>query len=274
MDEDIQTGVMPEQTTEVSTEVETNTPEQPEGEQKEVAPASQENKEPNEVEKVKFGMQKRIDKLTARQAQAERALQEAQAELQKLKPSKIEDAPREEDFDSIEAFLKAQGKWEARQEFEAEQRELQNKAKKDAYEKQMSARRAIFEEKEAEIRAEKPDYDNAVSVVNEAIDDLDPSLPGLKAFKHIMLNLENLPAMTYHLGTNPEIIEKLKGCTSEIEMARTLFIEEYKLQSAPKDKKPKQPNPPNPLRGANGGASSKREEEMSGRELRKKAGLI
>ena len=278
MSEEALAAETPEIPVETSAEVETNNaPEKTDGEEKqESAPAEkpEEKPEPSELDKYKHATQKRIDALTARRSQAERALQAAQEELQRLRPKESDEAPKEDDFENTEDYLKELGKWEARQEFKKEQQEAADKQRKDAYEKQMNARRAVFAEKEAAMREKAPDYDDAISVLHSAIDEVGNNAPGMKAFRNIMLSFEDLPAMSYHLGKNPDVIEKLKGAKSDIDIARILFIEEYKLQNAPKKEETKKPEPPNPLRGAKGSAPSKKEDEMSGKELRKKYGLI
>lgn len=271
MTDDVTTEVINEVTA-PETKADAAKPEQPAGENKEVAADQSEPKEPTEAERVKHSMQKRVDKLTARLSERERALQQAMAELEKAKPAKTDGPPQEGDFESTEEYLKALGRYEERQEREAKDKEAKQAAAKKAHEELITARRADYDAKEAELRTTYPDYDDATAVVADALNEYEPNNPGAKAFANIMLNLENTPAMTYHLGKNPEVLEQLRTAKSEFDLARILFVEEYKLKSAPKTKQSPQPSPPKPLSGS--GSATRSEDALSGRELRKKAGLI
>jgi len=139
-------------------EVDTQTSDLPEDvkQEDEAAPESEakieDKPEPTEAEKVKYGMQKRIDKQTAKMAEMERLLQEAQMELQKHIVAPKQDAPKEEDFATYEEFLKAQGRWEVVQE-QKEAQQKQAQADRDAaYQKTIAERKAMFEEKEVEFK--------------------------------------------------------------------------------------------------------------------------
>ena len=227
---------------------------------------TQDKPEPTEAEKVRYAMQKRIDRQTARNAQMERELAELREKSAKIEQPKQDDGPKEADFETVEDYLIAKGKWEAKQEFAAEQK---TKADQETQAKQMqilNERRKEFEKKEAEFRASKPDYDEAVAVVNEYVAAADKATPGFGVFRDIMMECNDLAAMSYHLGKNPDIIEGLQNARP-VEVARTLFRLEQELENAPKVKT--QPKAA-PLKPVGGSPVQKTDEVLSGKDLLKK----
>ena len=90
------------------------------------AQAPAENKEPTEADKVRHAMQKRIDRLTAKSSQLEQQYQEMLQKVQKYEQHK-NDAPKEDDFETVEDYLKAVGKWEAKQETAKAEQESRQK---------------------------------------------------------------------------------------------------------------------------------------------------
>jgi len=232
-----------------------------ETEAKEVKP------ELTEVEKIKHATQKRIDKLTAKSSQLEQKYQEAIQELEKYKQPQTNDAPKEDDFETVEDYLKAVGKWEAKQEAakaDQERRQLEAKA---AYEAKISAKRAEFETKEAEMRKTTPDYDETVQVLNEHVDTVDKNTPGFQVFRDVLMGSNDMAALSYHLGKNPDLLESMQKM-EPIQVARTLFRLELELENAPKAKPVSQPTPPKPTSG--GAKTSKALEDLSYAELKKK----
>jgi len=168
-----------------------------------------EKPEPTEAEKVKAAMQKRIDKQTAQRAALQRRIAELEASVAKPVEQK-DDAPKEADFSSYEDYLKAVGKYEAKQEIEAKQAEAKNAELAKAYQAKMEAGRAEFVAKEAEFRKSVPDYDDAVEVLNETIQAANHNSQGFQVFKDILLAAPDLPALSYHLGKNPDLLDEMQ----------------------------------------------------------------
>jgi predicted nucleic acid-binding Zn-ribbon protein len=129
-------------------------------------------------EKAVAAMQKRIDRLTARLHDAER--QKAQ------QPTKA-DAPKPEDFDTQEDFLIAKGKFEAKQEFAEAEKAKAKEAEERAYKADIEAQRAKFDAKEAELRKTTPDYDSAMSVLNEYVAMADQRSVGFQVFRDVLM---------------------------------------------------------------------------------------
>jgi hypothetical protein len=239
-----------------------------EGEVKAVPERAEESpkKELTELERVKYGMQKRIDRQTARLSEMERRYQSLQQEIEGYRKKPEDGAPKEDDFENVEDYLKAVGKWEAKQEIEKTEKTRKEEDLKKAYMSKLEAKRAMHEAKEAEFRKAMPDYDDAVQVLNEYLATVDPNTDGFRVFRDVMLGSKDMAAMSYHLSKNPEMLETLAKSEDPIDVARVLFRVEYDLERAPKDKPKSQPKPPEASKSG-AGKSVKRVDEMSAREL-------
>lgn len=221
--------------------------------------------EPTEADRVRLAMQKRIDGLTAQKRRAEARAQELEKLAQQAKPQqKQDDAPKEADYDSYEEYLVAKGRYEERKETETKAEQAKREQAEAARQADLAKKAELFKVKEAEFKQNTPDYDEAIEGLETVLSDVDKSSQGYKVFSDIMLSSENLPALSYHLGKNPELVESLKSM-SLMQMARTLFVEEYKLSQQPKPKPSTKPEPPKPLGG--GSKSTKSPQEMSGKEI-------
>lgn len=232
-------------------------------------PAKEQPKELTEVDKVKYAMQKRIDRLTAKAAELERSHIEAVEKLKQFEQPKSS-APNEDDFETTEDYLKALGKYEAQQEIEAQKKAEAEEIKNKAYAEKIAAKRAAFEAQEAEIRKTTPDYDEAVQVLNEFVSTVNTQTQEFQVFRDVLMDSKNMPAISYELGKNPDLMDKLSK-SSPVEIARTLFRLEYDIENRAKPTTQTQPAPPKPV--TNSSKTTKSLEEMSYKELKKKMGL-
>jgi hypothetical protein len=232
-----------------------------EGEQAEKA-------EPTEADKVRHAMQKRLDKMRASQAAAEKAAAEANAELEKLRGNAVKDAaPKEEDFDTIAEYEKAVVDYRVEQELKARQEQAaQEKAMKAQYEAHEKARKA-FEQKQHEFRSKKPDYDDKAKAFAETAEDLrrikGDGHPTVAAIGQALIESDFTPELIYELGSNVELAEELAEL-SPIQAVRRLVLMEQEV-AKPKQKTETAPKPIKPIKGASN--ASKRPEEMSAKEL-------
>lgn len=202
----------------------------------------------SEADKIKMAMQKRIDKLTAKSTQAERAYQDAMAKLQEKEQSKSGE-PKESDFDTIEDFLIAKGEYKAKTEYEQKQKSEQEKLGNLRHQERIEKLRVNFDAKEAEMRKTTPDYDQTVQVVNELMDDVtDKNSAEFGAFREMLLTAPDMPALVYHFGKNPELVDGLFKM-SPAEIAWTIAREAVKLEGAPKKQSTPNPEPPKAVTG-------------------------
>ena len=230
--------------------------------------SNENKKELTEAEKIKYAMQKRIDRLTARSSDLERKYQDAIQNIEKFKTQPDNKAPKEADFESAEDYLKAVGKYEAEQEFAKQQKTKEAEAQQKQMAEKLNAKKAEFEAKEAEMRKVTPDYDDAVNLLNEYVSTADQNSAGFQVFRDVMMESNDMAAMSYHLGKNPDLLEEMVKM-SPVQIARQLFRIEYELEKAPKPQTPKTvASPPNATSGK--AKMSKSDDELSGRELLKK----
>jgi myosin heavy subunit len=222
---------------------------------KEEKPTSQESddnsKELSEVEKVKASMQKRIDRLTARSSKA----QELERELRELKSKQDmpkREPPKEESFETTEDYLKAVGKFEAETEFLSKQSEEKSKQLYEKQQEQLETLRKGFETKEAEFRKANADYDDVVENVNDIFQDVDPSNETVRTVAAAFMEAD--PALIYHLGNNPELLEQALEMPP-LSAVRELTRIELSLE-APKPK-PKSEPLPKPIEPISAGGSPK-----------------
>jgi len=262
-----------------STEVEVKTSDLPvDDKQEDVAKpegdAKLEDKpEPTEAEKIKYAMQKRIDKQTAKLAEMERLLAEKEAVLLKSQPQQQTDAPKEEDFGTYEEYLKAQGRWEALQE-QKEAQQKQAQADRDAaYQKTMAERKVMFDEKETELKKITPDYDEKVAEVESSISlltDSQKSSTEFQVFRDMLFSSDNMPALTYELGKNPDLLDKMLTM-NPLQIARQIARLELQIENAPKQQHKPVTAPPTPI--SSNSKANKTIEQMSYKEIKKQWGI-
>jgi len=191
----------------------------PSGAQAEIEPASDTGIPESEPEQGKArgkgGFQRRIDKLTREKTQAlELARQEHQARL-KLeaqlpgKPARApqpgdpaDPKPSEEQFETREDFTEELIRWTVRQEAKAQkQRELQAEVE----EAENQRLRETFDAHNQRLNAAKQQYEDWEQVAQSLEDGgAIPQSVGLA-----MIELENGPAVMYHLAKNPELLTRL-----------------------------------------------------------------
>ncbi len=254
-------------------ETETSEPQQddkPEGENSEEVSkpeAKQEQKpEPTEAEKIKYAMQKRIDRQTAKNAQMERELAELRAMVERSQPVKQSDEPQEDQFETTEEYLIAKGKYEARKEYEAKETEAKKAAQDREYAEKVAKIRQNFEAKETEFRKTTPDYDDAVAVVNDYIGTAPKDSMHVAVFRDFVMESDNPAPLLYRLGKEPDLIESMSEM-SPIKFAKALVKLEMEIENAPKQTATKTVAPPSPVKGSTLG--QKNLHEMSYQELRK-----
>jgi len=201
------------------TEQSEETQEKPEVEQTESEAESGAADEKRESKpKGKGGFQRRIDKLTRRIYELEKERESGKGQTRPTEDPE----PKESDFNDVHAFLKAQAKWEARQEVRAER---------------------AAEEKRAEDRRMQQvfdDYNRGVESLEEKYEDFDEvmesatvSIP--KAAQIAIIEHENGPEIAYYLAKHPDEAEQL------LEMSSTRAVAEigrigYQISSASKQK--------------------------------------
>lgn len=259
--------------TTVAPETETSEPPQddkPEGETVAEATqpeAKQEQKpELSEADKIKYAMQKRIDRQTAKNAQMERELAELRTMVERSQPVKQNDEPQEDQFETTEEYLIAKGKHEAIKEYEAKAKKEKEAAEAREYAEKVAKIRQNFEAKETEFRKSTPDYDDAVAVVNDYIGSANKDSMHVAVFRDFVMESDNPAPLLYRLGKEPDLIESMAEMTP-IKFAKALVKLEMEIENAPKQSVTKSATPPTPVKGT--AAAPKDIGSMSYAEMKK-----
>lgn len=240
---------------EAATETEPSQPSEEENktdEPAETEPAKEQKPEPTEAEKIKYAMQKRIDRQTAKNAQMERELAELKAWRQQMDVKPETGEPKEDQFNSIEDYLIAKGAYQERKKSADEAAAAKKKADDEAYAAKVAKIRDDLTAKETEFRKTTPDYDDAVTVVNEYVSAVDPDSVHLAVFRDFVMESDNPAPLLYKLGKNPDLIEELSEL-SPMKFMRKLVKMEMEIESAPKQTTTKTATPPNPVKGTSSG---------------------
>lgn len=215
------------------------------------------------AEKAKAALELRIKRQTAANRDAQRRYEEAQAKLKEYESKKPAEtgAPKQDDYDNYEDFVKAQAKYEAKQEFEAERAKETQAKQREAEAKQAQEYIGKFEKLAAEMRETSPDFDEKFEVVSEVVATV-PEGMGKQAFQYFMREAENPAEVVYHLGAQPELLEKLQGM-SPVGIIKELTLLEHGLKGKPKSKADHKSPPITPVKG-----SGKSNSELSGKSAK------
>lgn len=203
-------------------------------------------------------------------------LEKAQAQLQQL-TGKTNDGqaapPKLEDFDSYEEYNNAMVDYKVDQRLEA----LQPQAQDDAGQGQAvetpeaKAQRENWQVREQAIIKQNPNYAQDVQTFVDAIDSGNPQAS--QRLGEFVVESQYGPEVLNHIATNPEVQIELMGASAT---QATLLVSEIEKQfvNAPKTTKKAVPKnkPPTPVKASR--ATVQSDSQLSGRELRKKHGLL
>lgn len=180
-----------------------------------------EQEQPEAHAKGKGGFQRRIDKLTARNAELERRLAgtpAAQPEPVTPTPAAPAGEPRIDDFDSYDAYVAALTDWKVNMRFKArDEAEATAKAKAAA-----DAAVQAFQQKADAARAKYEDFDDVVG----------DAPPITAVMRDALLESEHGADVMYHLGQNPAEITRISQL-SPVAQVRELTRLEAKLAPPP-----------------------------------------
>lgn len=223
------------------------------------------------LEKQQAEFQKRINKKTFQQKEAERRMQDLEAQLKKIQEAQGPQPPKkpiEGDFSSYDQYQEAVakyhrdlGRFEAERELtERQTKELQEQQQQQQQQAMMKAQ-AEFETRAAKFKENTPDFDNVMNDIAEAFNAYDNQT--VQAIRHATLEMQDSPALLYHLGRNPETLnEVLSG--SPVNALIRLGQLQNSLQSAPKPET--KPVNHKPLKATSGGGQ-KSPDQMTSKEL-------
>jgi hypothetical protein len=209
--------------------------------------------EKDDDEPLPKGVQKRIDRLTARLGDQERELAELRRGRQQNEPARTaaKDAdpePQQKDFDSWEKWQEARNRWVVRDE-------ARKQSAKDAAADQQARSKENYDAHLARIeegRTAHADYDDVVRGANMKFSSDQANI----AFQLAVIECENGQEILYHLGTHPEEMEEFENLSpARVAMAVGRLSAALSPSTAGKSgstRKPASnaPAPPTPVRRA------------------------
>lgn len=202
-----------------------------------------------EAKKPAKGVQKRLDELTRRIHEERRekerlyALLERQPQQGQPAPvAQTDNQPREEDFPDYDAYMRALGRYEARQEIQQERQQEQ---------REQSGR--AFQERIDKVRDKLPDYDLYVG---------DPTLPITPLMAEVIRESDVGPEVAYHLGKNRSEAERIARLPPHRQAAELGRLEARLSAPQAQSHKPTPPAPPQTVTGLSAGLA-KAPQDMS-----------
>ena len=155
------------------------------------------------------GFQKRIDRLVKHSASQEQTIADLQAKLaakesgkekETVKAAGDDPEPSKDDFTDYDAYIKAQAKWEVRQELKAE-KQKESQAAEQARSKEIFD---TYNEKVVEAKSRYEDWDEVIGKNTLEIP---------KGSIMAIYEQDNGPDVAYFVASHPEVIEKLRDAT-------------------------------------------------------------
>lgn len=234
-----------------------------EADTKESEESEEEEKESKEKPKKKGGFQRRIDKLNAAKAEAQREAEywkrmalekgagdsKAESKVEQETPATADDEPQPEDYETHKEYVKALTKWEIKQ--------ANKESDQKAQEKNLEIERAnlvkSYNERMKSFAEKVEDFHEVLADVDDIA--LSP------AVREIILSSENGPELAYELAKSREEFArvcKLPPIAAAREMGK---IEARIAKAASEEKKPepkkitKAPKPIDPVGGKGAGVT-------------------
>lgn len=184
--------------------------------------------------KKRRNVQKRISELTRAKHEAERREQEAVRQLEALQATTApEAAPKQEDFQSIDEFVLASARYEAKQEVRRELETLSNTVQQNQQQAEQTARSADWEVKVEAARDKYDDFDDLV------LSDINPVSP---AMAQAYAATDNGADVAYHIASNVKLAREISALNPTQAVIRIGQLS-AKLAEKPNPRTTSTPNP-------------------------------
>lgn len=158
--------------------------------------STEETAEAKEAKK-RNGYKEKLEREKARAADLEAKLAEA---TKKPTTEAADKEPKHEDFETWDAYYKADAKYQARQEFARLEKDRETKARETAHRNEFADKQKQYAERADEFKATTPDFD-------DVIDSYDGPLTA--PMQQALLDSDIGPQVAYYLAQNPEEAEAL-----------------------------------------------------------------
>lgn len=123
-------------------------------------------------------------------------------EQENVVQSETEKAPKEDEYEDYQEFIKAQASFVARQTAREETAKIQQVARDADQQEENKRSKEKFDERQALARERYSDYDEAV---------FDDNLPVTQEMAEVIMDSEKGPDIAYYLGTHPDEAARIAG---------------------------------------------------------------
>lgn len=197
-------------------------------------------------------IQQEIDALIAQRTEARKALEAEKAQLEALRAPQAKSGddpePQESEFDDYGKYVKAQARWEARQEFRAQQQATYEAQQAALAQREIESRTATFSAKMQEASAKTPGF----------LDTIRPELLELRPFSALqpgetgdasnalaeeILRSERPAELLRYLSDHPEDVQRLVTLPPQ-EFLRQMARIDVRLDAASDTAAPVSKTPP------------------------------
>lgn len=167
---------------------------------------------------------------------------------------KADDRPKRDDFETYEDFIRADARWEARQEVDGRLKKEREEQERNRTAAEQKTRDEAARKRLKELSKDMPDFDEVMAEATASTD-----LPVARLYMDPVMECENPALVLYHLAKaeNRAEAERIASLDGH-KQAREIWALDVKLRSAPAPKKPS--NAPDPITPV-GGKTVKGDEE-------------
>ena len=192
----------------------------------------------------------RADKAEAEKAQAQaeaaeakRKLAELEAQIKNPKSATDPNEPQIENFEDLASWRTALAEFHRKEAA----KETEERFKAEQAQREMQTRQAAWKEADAKFSTDKPDWDDVMEDLGDAIRGMDQKThPAFPAVDAALSASELAPALKYHFGKNPEELVQMAKM-DPISAIKALAKLEIKLGGAPPEPTNHKTNAPKPV---------------------------
>lgn len=223
----------------------------------------------SKAEQKAYALQKRIDRQTAANRAAQEKIEALQSQLREFetKQSKVDDAPKEEDYETFEEYQEAIVDYKANKRLQERLQAEKQQQLQAEMQKQQQQQVLKLQKQEEAFRSQHADYDEVKKQADlfyrDTINRLGENHPTLQRLIGDVLESDFMPELFYEIGNNPEFLDDLVSL-SPTQASFKLF--EFKQSLG--GESPEQTNLPTPIKSTKAsGQSSKPLSKTSGKEI-------
>ena len=194
----------------------------------------------DEVDRIAKKIKRNAAYVARKEAEAEywrRQAEQAQTKPVTQQQAPEDERPKRDDFEDYEAFMRAEARFEARQEFKALQQQERQRSQQQSQATTDAQRLQRFNADLAKTREAVADFDEVVDAAD---------VPVTQAMRDAILESEVGALLTYHLAKNPAEAQRISQL-SHVAQIKALGAIEASLMQKPAPQVSKAPSPITPI---------------------------